>query len=65
MEYTKKHKSLIAGLFRKAGMVEEAKRVLSCDDYKYEIANAMQAYLTIVRFSGSCIFEIWVIKIRW
>ena len=42
MEYTKKHKSLMAGLFRKAGMLEEAKRVLSCDDYKPEIANAMR-----------------------
>ena len=42
MEYTKKHKNLIARLFKKAGMLEEAKTVLSCDDYKYEIANAMR-----------------------
>ena len=42
MEYTKKHKNLIARLFKKARMLEEAKTVLSCDDYKYEIANAMR-----------------------
>ncbi len=42
MEYTKKHKNLIAKLFKKAGMLEEAKTVLSCDDYKHEIANAMR-----------------------
>ena len=42
MEYTKKHKNLIAGLFKKAGMVEEANIVLSCDEYKHEIANAMR-----------------------
>lgn len=41
MEYTKKHKNLIAKLFKKAGMLEEANIVLSCDDYTYEIANAM------------------------
>ena len=42
MEYTKKHKNLIARLFKKAGMLEEAKTVLSCDEYKHEIANAMR-----------------------
>ena len=42
MEYTKKHKNLIVRLFKKAGMIEEAKTVLSCDDYKHEIANAMR-----------------------
>jgi hypothetical protein len=42
MECTKKHKNLIARLFKKAGMLKEAKRVLSCDDYKHEIANAMR-----------------------
>ncbi len=42
MEYTKKHKNLIARLFKKAGMLEEAKTVLSCDDYRHEIANAMR-----------------------
>ena len=42
MEYTKKHKNLIARLFKKAGMIEEAKTVLSCDEYKYEIAYAMR-----------------------
>ena len=42
MEYTKKHKNLIAKLFKKAEMLEEANTVLSCDDYKYEIAHAMQ-----------------------
>ena len=42
MEYTKKHKNLIAKLFKKAGMLEEAGIVLSCDDYKLEIANAMR-----------------------
>lgn len=42
MEYTKKHKNLIAKLFEKAGMLEEADIVLSCDEYKLEIANAMR-----------------------
>jgi len=42
MEYTKKHKNLIARLFKKAGMLEEAKTVLSSDEYKHEIANAMR-----------------------
>lgn len=42
MEYTKKHKNLIANLFKKAGMFKEAKVVLSYDDYKYEIASAMR-----------------------
>lgn len=42
MEYTKKHKGLIAKLFKKAGMVEEAKFVLSRDEYKYEISKAMR-----------------------
>ena len=41
MEYTKKHKNLIAKLFKKAGMLKEANTVLSCDDYKLEIAQAM------------------------
>jgi hypothetical protein len=42
MEYTKKHKNLIAKLFKKAGMLEEANTILACDKYKYEIANAMR-----------------------
>ena len=42
MEYTKKHKNLIAGLFKKAGMLKEAKTVLSCNDHKPEIALAMR-----------------------
>ncbi len=42
MDYTKKHKNLIAKLFKKAGMLEEADIVLSCDEYKLEIANAMR-----------------------
>lgn len=42
MNYTKKHRNLIARLFKKAGMLGEAKIVLSCDDYRYEIANAMR-----------------------
>jgi len=42
MEYTKKHKNLIAKLFKKAGMLEEANIVLTRDKYKYEIANAMR-----------------------
>ncbi len=42
MEYTKKHKGLIAKLFKKAGMVKEAKFVLSRDEYKYEISKAMR-----------------------
>ena len=42
MEYNLKHKNLIAKLFKKAGMLEEANTVLSCDKYKYEIASAMR-----------------------
>ena len=42
MEYTKKHKNLIAKLLKKAGMVKEAKFVLSCDEYKCEISEAMR-----------------------
>jgi hypothetical protein len=42
MEYTKKHKNLIANLFKKADMLEEAKIILSQDKYKHEIANAMR-----------------------
>src|SRR3989338_9058421 len=42
MEYTKKHKNLIAKLFKKAGMFEEANIVLTRDKYKHEIANAMR-----------------------
>lgn len=42
MEYAKKHKNLIAELFKKVGMPEEANVVLTCDEYKYEIANAMR-----------------------
>ena len=42
MEYTKKHKNLIANLFKKATMLEEAKIILSQDEYKHEIANAMR-----------------------
>lgn len=42
MEYTVKHKNLVAKLFKKAGMIEKADIVLSCDEYKHEIANAMR-----------------------
>ena len=42
MEYTKKHQNLIAKLFKKAGMPEEANTVLACDEYKYDIASAMR-----------------------
>lgn len=42
MEYTKKHKNLIANLFKKGTMLEEAKIILSQDEYKHEIANAMR-----------------------
>ena len=42
MEYAEKHKNLIARLFRKAGMLKEAETVLTCDEYKYEIALAMR-----------------------
>lgn len=38
----KKHKNLIAKLFKKAGMLEEGGIVLPCDEYKHEIANAMR-----------------------
>ena len=42
MEYTKKHKNLIANLFKKAGMLKEADFVLSCNEYKIDISNAMR-----------------------
>ncbi len=42
MDYTKKHKDLIAGLFKKAGMLKEGEIVLSCDEYKYDIGKAMR-----------------------
>ena len=42
MEYTVKHKNLIAKLFKKAGMLEEADIVLSCDEYKLGIAKTMR-----------------------
>ena len=42
MEYTKRHKNIIARLFKKAGMTKEAETVLSCDEYKYEISSAMR-----------------------
>lgn len=42
MEYTQKHKNLIGKLFKKAGMLEEAETVLSCDEYKPEISSAMR-----------------------
>lgn len=42
MEYTQKHKNLIANLFKKAGMLKEAKIILIRDKYKLEIAMAMR-----------------------
>jgi len=42
MKYAKKHRDLIAKLFKKAGMAEEAKFILYCDEYKYEISKAMR-----------------------
>ena len=42
MEYTQKHKNLIGRLFKKAGMLKEAKIVLSHDEYKPEIGLMMR-----------------------
>ncbi|MFH0772507.1 MAG: hypothetical protein V1933_07800 [Candidatus Omnitrophota bacterium] len=42
MEYTKKHKNLLAKLFKKAGMMKEAKTILFSDGYDCEIALAMR-----------------------
>ncbi len=42
MEYAKKHKNIIATLLKKAGMLREAEFVLSCDEYKHEIAMAIR-----------------------
>ena len=42
MKYTKKHQNLIAKLFKKAGMMKEAKTILSCDDYNSDLALAMR-----------------------
>ena len=42
MKYIKKHKNLIAKLFKKADMLKEAKIVLSHDGYKPEIGLAMR-----------------------
>ena len=49
MEYTKKHKNLIANLFKKAGMLKEAEIILTCDEYKPEIAMAMRDAARIVK----------------
>ena len=49
MEYTKKHKNLIANLFKKAGMLKEAEIILTCDEYKPEIAMAMRLELIALR----------------
>ena len=42
MEYTKRHKNLIARLFKKVGMTDEVEIVLSCDEFKHETASAMR-----------------------
>ena len=42
MEYTRKHKNLIAKLFKKAGMSKEGETVLTHDEYNHEIASAMR-----------------------
>lgn len=42
MKYTKKHRNLIAKLFKKAEMIKEAEFVLFSDKYKYEIGLAMR-----------------------
>ncbi|MBU4343035.1 MAG: hypothetical protein KKG21_03395 [Candidatus Omnitrophica bacterium] len=49
MEYAKKHKNLIANLFKKAGMLKETKIILTCDEYKPEIAMAMRLELIALR----------------
>ncbi len=49
MEYTQKHKNLIARLFKKAGMLKEAQIVLSCDKYKPEIGLAMRNAASIAK----------------
>ena len=46
MKYTIKHKNLIANFLKKAGMLAEAKTVLSYDEYKYEIAMAIREAAT-------------------
>ena len=38
MDYIQKHKNLIANFLKKAGMLKEAKVVLTCDRYKLEIS---------------------------
>jgi hypothetical protein len=42
MEYAKKHKKIIANLLKKAGMLKEAKIILSRDAYSYEISDAIR-----------------------
>jgi hypothetical protein len=42
MEYTKKHKNLIAKFFKKVGMPEAARTILTCSEYDHEIALAMR-----------------------
>jgi len=46
MEYTQKHKVLIAKLLNKAGMIKEAKKVLSSPKYNYKISLAMREAAT-------------------
>ena len=48
MEYTQKHRNIIATLLKKAGKSKEAKVVLSCDEYKIEISNAIRQARSIL-----------------
>lgn len=42
MRYAQKHRNLIANFLKKAGMLKEAKIVLTCDKYKPEISDAVR-----------------------
>ena len=53
MKYTQKHKNLIAKIFKKAGMLNEAKTVLSCDKYKPEIGLAIRNAMTKLKIGAT------------
>ncbi|MCB4791834.1 MAG: hypothetical protein LHV68_08100 [Elusimicrobia bacterium] len=42
MEYTKKHKILIAKYLKNAGMIKEARKILTTDKYNFKISNAIR-----------------------
>ncbi|MFA4874772.1 MAG: hypothetical protein WC956_09235 [bacterium] len=48
MEYTSKHKKLLAELLRKADKKKEAEKILSDNEYRFEISEAIRNARSIV-----------------